>query len=1037
MTVSVSGTGPTAPTAVTASPSTICPGASTTLAVIGGNPGSNGSWQWYLNGCGQGQPFNSGSQISVAPSVTTTYYVQGVGPCGTTACSSVTVNVAGSFSSPAASAQANPSTICAGGATTLSVFGGNLGSNANWRWYAGGCGLNGVGGGASLTVQPTTTTTYYVRAEGDCNQTSCVAVTVTVNTAPAAAGAIAVQGSPCQGGTQTFSIAAVAGASSYNWTYPQGWSLLSGQGTPTLSLQLGTGSGQVCVTPINTCGQGTASCVTVTSNPIPSVSFTGLPGTACLNSGSYNLVGTPMGGSFSGNGIFGNTFLPAVAGVGSSSITYTYTDGYGCANSSTAQVLVVPSPQVALTSSGASSCVDGNPITLIGTPAGGTYSGPGTSGNQFHPAQAGPGPHQINYQYTDGNGCSGTASVVLNVWPLPVVTLSGLPDSVCEDGPTFLLNGTPANGTYSGLGVNSNTFDPQVAGSGLHIANYHYTDSHQCTNVAHDTVRVDSVPVIALTGLPSQICENEGVVPLNVQPTGGSLSGPGISQWSFDPLAAGVGGHTVTYYFMDGHGCDASLTRFIVVDSTPIVQLSAGLTTVCVDGLAIPMLGSPLNGVFSGAGMQGTQFHPGIAGVGTHEILYEYMDGHQCHSSDSIDMVVLPLPIVNQSGLADTLCSNVPAMTLQGSPSPGIFSGPGVSNGQFTASVAGPGTHYVTYYHIDSNGCDDTDMDTIRVLASPTVVIAGLPDTVCLNGSSILLSGAPVGGAFWGAGMSGQVFVPSTAGPGIHAIGYGYVAPSGCAGGDTAVVFVRPAPPAPYIVPASDFTLCNGADTTLVAATGYAGYQWYLNGILFNAGAQVTITQPGIYHVRGLDQFGCGADSPPDTVNASSVQAQIICLNCGQVPCTFMAAGGSGYQWMYAGVPISGANSQFYTTSTQFPIGSGFSVIVTDVNGCSDESPIEYCPVLAIEDSLHQDIGMVAYPNPTTGMVMISISGRYHGKVDLHLVNMVGQVLEEVHAHKSGEKSEYELDLRPYPEAIYGVVVEGKGWRKTLRVVRR
>ncbi|MEO6253228.1 MAG: T9SS type A sorting domain-containing protein, partial [Ferruginibacter sp.] len=40
------------------------------------------------------------------------------------------------------------------------------------------------GTGATLNITPTTTTTYFVRAEGTCNTTTCVSVTVTVNIQP-------------------------------------------------------------------------------------------------------------------------------------------------------------------------------------------------------------------------------------------------------------------------------------------------------------------------------------------------------------------------------------------------------------------------------------------------------------------------------------------------------------------------------------------------------------------------------------------------------------------------------------------------------------------------------------------------------------------------------------------------------------------------------------------------------------------------------------------------------------------------------------
>ncbi len=64
----------------------------------------------------------------------------------------------------------------------------------------------------------------------------------------------------------------------------------------------------------------------------------------------------------------------------------------------------------------------------------------------------------------------------------------------------------------------------------------------------------------------------------------------------------------------------------------------------------------------------------------------------------------------------DTLCSGPGFVTLTGGiPSGGVYSGPGVSGGTFTPSVAGVGTHMITYTYTDSANCT-------AVLNAPVVV---------------------------------------------------------------------------------------------------------------------------------------------------------------------------------------------------------------------------------------------------------------------------------------------------------------------------
>ncbi len=94
------------------------------------------------------------------------------------------------------------SSVCSGSPITLSVN-GSLSSGALWYWYSGSCGGTYIGTGSSISVSPTSTTTYYVRAENACGSvSSCVTKTITVSAAPTVA-SIAGSSSVCVGSTIT------------------------------------------------------------------------------------------------------------------------------------------------------------------------------------------------------------------------------------------------------------------------------------------------------------------------------------------------------------------------------------------------------------------------------------------------------------------------------------------------------------------------------------------------------------------------------------------------------------------------------------------------------------------------------------------------------------------------------------------------------------------------------------------------------------------------------------------------------------------
>ena len=64
----------------------------------------------------------------------------------------------------------------------------------------------------------------------------------------------------------------------------------------------------------------------------------------------------------------------------------------------------------------------------------------------------------------------------------------------------------------------------------------------------------------------------------------------------------------------------------------------------------------------------------------------------------------------------DDVCVGWPAFELTGgSPSGGVYSGPGVADGWFDPGVAGNGNHTITYTYTGTNGCENYAEETILV----------------------------------------------------------------------------------------------------------------------------------------------------------------------------------------------------------------------------------------------------------------------------------------------------------------------------------
>jgi hypothetical protein len=210
----------------------------------------------------------------------------------------------------------------------------------------------------------------------------------------------------------------------------------------------------------------------------------------CTGNSPFTLTGgSPAGGSYSGPGVSANVFDPSAAGVGTHTITYSVVSG-GCTSTCTFTINVTSGISVSCPSNMVT-CLNAPPFSLVGgSPAGGTYSGPGVSNGLFNPGLAGSGTHTITYAVS--GSCSGSCSFTITVTPAPVVTC---PSSlvVCNNSGSFALSGgSPSGGTYSGPGVSGGNFDPAVAGPGTHTITYSVTQNN-CTASCQFTITVKNV----------------------------------------------------------------------------------------------------------------------------------------------------------------------------------------------------------------------------------------------------------------------------------------------------------------------------------------------------------------------------------------------------------------------------------------------------------------------------------------------------------------------------------------------------------------
>jgi hypothetical protein len=109
-----------------------------------------------------------------------------------------------------------------------------------------------------------------VKGHNDCGDGAASSLAITVNTVPTNAGTISGATTVCQGqNSVTYTVPAIANATSYIWTLPGGATGTSTTNSITVNYGSSAVSGNITVKGHNDCGDGTESSLAITVNTVP------------------------------------------------------------------------------------------------------------------------------------------------------------------------------------------------------------------------------------------------------------------------------------------------------------------------------------------------------------------------------------------------------------------------------------------------------------------------------------------------------------------------------------------------------------------------------------------------------------------------------------------------------------------------------------------------------------------------------------------------------------------------------------------------
>ncbi len=602
----------------------------------------------------------------------------------------------------------------------------------------------------TTVASPTASTVYTVQVN-PIGQTNCMqAQSSTITVTSAVAPTITPVSALCTNATSVSLFAIPAGGT---WSLTPATSTV-GVFTPSLAtvgtntvtyLYGGAGCSQTATTTI-AIEQFVPATITGTINPI------------CLPSNTVNLsaaLGTSTlgAGVWSGNGVTGTIFSPTVAGVGTHTLTYSTNSVPTtslCPATGTIAVQLNSAAQPTITAVNPL-CTNAPTVTLTVVPTGGTWSGTGiTSTGVFTPSLAVIGNNTYTYS-VGASTCAAVNTTTISVEQFVPSTITGSIATMCITNPavnlsTALTTSTLGVGVWSGNGVTGTTFDPALAGAAVHTLTYSTNSTPTASlcpsaSTLNVTVNSQAQPTITAAG---PYCDNYTVQNMTVTPTGGVWSAvtPGSivsAGGSFSPVSSIVGNNTLLYTLTNGPCVNTETVAVTVVHFVPAtITNTVGPYCIYDAGVNLQTIAQFAGGIWTGAGVTGTNFVPATAGAGVHVVTYSTNPSPllNCGAAESITITVNPKPEANAfpnviSGCnpvtIDYATSSYPTGTAIWDFGDGTVSDTGLT---VTHIYTTPGTYTATLYYTDNIGCKDTTIATSGITSNPLPIASFDPSVV-------------------------------------------------------------------------------------------------------------------------------------------------------------------------------------------------------------------------------------------------------------------------------------------------------------------
>lgn len=402
------------------------------------------------------------------------------------------------------------------------------------------------------------------------------------------------------------------GAQTYSWSH----GIINGQAFVPLLAQ-----NSYTLTGTNSYGCKGKDSIDLTINPIPDVQVMTSPNIIC-NGNPVTLTASGAHTYQWTNGVVNN--IPFIPSLGLNTYEVTATDINGCERTLSTTIMVNPLPDIGANSSDNNVC-EGASVTLLGSGAQSyEWDHNVSQGIPFTPELG-----LTTYQVvgTNTHGCQDSASIDIQVFPLPNVIADANDDILCEGGSTNLTAQGATTYTWSNGIANGDTIMPSLGTTTYYVVG---EDINGC--IARDTIVVQVLENGILSEIPdAMVCDISshslsshssfidtyqwGVIVDGVATDlSDNMMYQGTNTQELNMIDVEAGVHEF-YLEMEGLcGNELSDTVELTVhESTPFDELQD--TTLCIHEANVLFADVPGNNIVWNDGTQGQQFSPTSSGL--------------------------------------------------------------------------------------------------------------------------------------------------------------------------------------------------------------------------------------------------------------------------------------------------------------------------------------------------------------------------------------------------------------------------------------